>query len=123
MSVVKTSKARKESKAPQIIRVSQLKECVNSRINGVSYSRPVKLVFKPTGGTIWQEVGSVELEFSSMRRALVHLVTLADGFNSPYLYAGTWAVKQGRTVLVSRNSDTPRKWTVNTQKLQFDPKG
>ena len=123
MSVVKTSKARKESKAPQIIRVSQLKECVNLCTNGISYNRPVKLVFKPTGGTLWQEVGSVELAFSSLRSALVHLITLADGFNTPYLYAGTWAVKQGRTVLVSRNSDTPRKWTVNTQKLQFDPKG
>ena len=123
MSVVKTSKARKESKAPQIIRVSQLKECVNLRTNGISYNRPVKLMFKPAGGTLWQEGGSVELAFSSLRRALVHLITLADGFNAPYLYAGTWAVKQGRTVLVSRNSDTPRKWTVNTQKLQFDPKG
>ena len=123
MTVVKTSKARKESKAPQVIRVSQLKDSVNSRINGVSYSRPVKLVFKPTGETIWQEVGSVELAFSSVHRALVHLVTLADGFNAPYLYAGTWAVKQGRTVLLSRNSDTLNKWEVNTQKLQFDPKG
>lgn len=123
MTVVKTSKARKESKAPQVIRVSQLKECVNLRTEGVSYSRPVKLVFKPAGGTIWQEVARVELAFSSMRRALVHLITLADGFNATYLYAGTWAVKQGRTVLVSRSSDTPNKWTVNTQKLQFDPKG
>ena len=123
MTVVKTSNARKGSKAPQVIRVSQLKDCVNFRTNGISYNRPVKLVFKPTGGTIWQEVARVELAFSSVRRALVHLVTLADGFNSPYLYAGTWAVKQGRTVLLSRNSDTPNKWTVNTQKLQFDPKG
>lgn len=121
MSVVKTSKARKESKAPQVIRVSQLKECVNFRTNGVSYSRPVKLVFKPTGGTLWQEFGRVELAFSSLQRALVHLITLADGFNSPYLYAGTWAVKQGRTVLVSRSSPSA-KWTVNTQKLQFNPK-
>ena len=123
MTVVKTSKARKESKASQVIRVSQLKDSVNLRTNGVSYSRPIKLVFKPTGGTIWQEVGSVELEFSSMRRALVHLITLADGFNAPYLYAGTWAVRQGRTVLVSRSSDTPREWTVNTQILQFSSKG
>ena len=123
MKVVKTSKARKESKATQVIRVSQLKECVNMRTEGVNYNRPIKLVFKSTGGTIWQEVGSVELAFSSMRRALVHLITLADGFNAPYLYAGTWAVKQGRTVLVSRNSDTLNKWTVNTQKLQFSSKG
>lgn len=122
MSVVKTSKAHKESKAPQIIRVSQLKECVNLRTNGISYNRPVKLVFKPTGGTLWQEVGSVELAFSSLRRALVSLATLADSFDMS-LHAGAWAVKQGRTVLVSRNSDTPYKWTVNTQKLQFDPKG
>ena len=123
MTVDKTSKARKESKASQVIKVRQLKECVNFSTNGVSYSRPVKLVFKPTGGTIWQEVGSVELAFSSLQRALVHLITLADGFKGTYLYAGTWAVKQGRTVLVSRSSDTPYKWTVNTQKLQFDPKG
>ena len=122
MTVDKTTKARKESKAPQVIRVSQLKEGVNLRINGVSYSRPVKLVFKPTGGTIWQEVGSVDLASSSVHRALVHLITLADGFNSPYLYAGTWAVKQGRTVLVSRNSDTLNKWEVNTQKLQIELK-
>ena len=122
MTVVKTSKARKESKAPQVIRVSQLKKCVNFRINGVSYSRPVKLVFKPTGGTIWQEVTRVELASSSVHRALVHLITLADGFNSPYLYAGTWAVKQGRTVLVSRNSNTLNKWEVNTQKLQIELK-
>lgn len=123
MSVDKTTKARKESKASQGIKVSQLKECVNFRTNGVSYNRPVKLVFKPTGGTIWQEVGSVELAFSSLQRALVCLTTLADGFKGTYLYAGTWAIKQGRMVLVSRNSDTPYKWTVNTQKLQFDPKG
>ena len=123
MTVVKTSKTRKESKASQVIRVSQLKKCVNLRTNGISYNRPVKLVFKPQGGTIWQEVGSVELASSSVHRALVHLITLADGFNSPYLYAGTWAVKQGRTVLLSRNSDTLNKWEVNTQKLQFDPKG
>ena len=89
----------------------------------VDFNRPVKLIFKATGGTIWQEVARVELAFSSMRRALVNLITLADGFNAPYLYAGTWAIKQGRTVLVSRSSDTPYKWTVNTQKLQFDPKG
>ena len=123
MSKVTNGKSSKAGKAPQVIRVSQLKECVNFRTNGVSYSRPVKLVFKATGGTIWQEVARVELAFSSMRRALVNLITLADGFNAPYLYAGTWAIKQGRTVLVSRSSDTPYKWTVNTQKLQFDPKG
>lgn len=122
MSVVKTSKARKESKASRVITVRQLKECVNLRTNGISYNRPVKLVFKPTGGTIWQEVGRVELAFSSLRRALVSLETLADSFDMS-LHAGAWAVKQGRTVLVSRNSDTPYKWTVNTQKLQFDPKG
>ena len=122
MSVVKTSKARKESKASRVITVRQLKECVNLRTNGISYNRPVKLVFKPTGGTLWQEVGSVELAFSSLRRALVSLATLADSFDMS-LHAGAWAVKQGRTVLVSRNSDTPYKWTVNTQKLQFDPKG
>ena len=122
MSVDKTSKARKESKAPQVIKVRQLKECVNFSTNGVSYSRPVKLVFKATGGTIWQEVARVELAFSSLQRALVSLATLADSFDMS-LHAGTWAVRQGRTVLVSRSSDTPREWTVNTQKLQFDPKG
>ena len=122
MSVVKTSKARKESKASRVITVRQLKECVNLRTNGISYNRPVKLVFKPTGGTLWQEVGSVELAFSSLQRALVSLATLADGFDRS-LHTGTWAIRQGRTVLVSRNSDTRNKWEVNTQKLKFDPKG
>lgn len=88
----------------------------------VDFNRPVKLIFKATGGTIWQEVARVELAFSSLQRALVSLATLADSFDMS-LHAGTWAVRQGRTVLVSRSSDTPREWTVNTQKLQFSSKG
>ena len=72
----------------------------------VNFNRPVKLMFKPTGGTLWQEVARVELAFSSLQRALVSLATLADSFDMS-LHAGTWAVRQGRTVLVSRNSDTP----------------
>lgn len=116
MSVVKTQ-------ACQVIKLQQLEECMIMRTKVVNYNHPVKLVFKPTGGTIWQEVARVELAFSSLQRALVCLTALADGFKGTYLYAGTWAVKQGRTVIISRSSDSPNKWTVNTQKLQFDPKG
>lgn len=114
--VSEAATGQKTVKSSQSIMQSEI---VKAQVN---FNRPVKLVFKPTGGTIWQEVARVELAFSSLQRALVSLATLADSFDMS-LHAGAWAVKQGRTVLVSRNSDTPYKWTVNTQKLQFDPKG